>query len=169
MMVMAIDPGVSGAIAVVDYQDARHFNITEVCDLPINETLNGKTTDSVALYDVLIGHNPTRIVVEYPMWVQHDGRAQASTMWRNFGHIEAAVAFAKYDSRLVTPAPAVWKRDMGLTLGRLADRKQKKAHALAVARKLFGVEPYLKRAKDHDRAEALLLSYWGSLTPPPSG
>lgn len=159
-LMMGIDPGVTGALAVVYYRSTTVFEVIQLVDLPVVNEVNGRVIDVLVLQSVLWTHAPDMVVIEYPMWTRHDGGAQASTSWRNFGRIEATVAIS-CDALLHLVSPADWKKGMGLTLGKLADRKQKKAHALDVARKLFGTDPHLKRVKDHDRGEALLLTYWG--------
>lgn len=162
-VIAGIDPGVSGAIAVVAYEDANHYVITTLEDLPTSAGPKGKVTDVCTLRYHLLCCKPAVVVVEYPMWAKHDGAVQSSTAWQNFGRVAATIELCcnEYVEQFIQVSPVTWKADMGLTLGHLADRKQKKAHSLAVARKLFGTEPYLKRVKDHDRGEALLLTYWG--------
>ena len=172
-MIIGIDPGTSGGLAVVHYRPHYPPDVLHVIDLPIITVATGKVVDVETLRKLLFSFTPDMVVVEYPLWQRHDGATQASTSWRNFGRIEATVIMTCISSdrtALCLVSPTTWKKEMGLTLGRMADRKQRKALSMAVAKKLFGdkVLGYLSRVKDHDRAEALLLSYWGSLTPPPS-
>jgi len=171
--IIGIDPGTSGALAVARYRPHYPPDVLHVSDLPIITVSTGKVVDVEALRTLLFSFTPDMVVVEYPLWQRHDGATQASTSWRNFGRIEATVMMTCVSSdrtALCLVSPTVWKKEMGLTLGRTADRKQRKALSMAVAKKLFGDKAlgYLSRVKDHDRAEALLLTYWGSMTPSPS-
>jgi hypothetical protein len=125
--------------------------------MPVTDSM----VDVPVIADWLRAAAPALIVIEYPMWVRHDGAQQASISWQNFGRVDGACMFTLPHTPIRRVEPRLWKADMGITLGHNASRTQKKAHAMNLARKLFGEEPWLKLVKHTDRGEALLMTYWG--------
>ena len=82
---------------------------------------------------------------------QNNAVQTQGSLMRTLGAIEAVVECLRW--RVVPIEPQTWKRWYGIG----AD----KGKALEAARKLYPACPDLARAKDHNRAEALLLAHYG--------
>lgn len=147
-LVLAVDPGLSGALAVLDV-DGR---IVHVADLPVARDRSLAWIDGQALQSVLleaIAGRPCRAVVERVASRPGQGIASAFTFGAGLGSILGVVQTLRLPLELVTPAQ--WKRALGLS--------SDKAASLDRARLLFPTAE-LHRKRDHGRAEALLLAHW---------
>lgn len=164
MTIIAIDPGVSGAVAVL-----RHGRDPSVRDIPTIQQRVGKNNrtrisapllaeqmrlidDSVEVTEV----DPIVIIERLQAMpaTRNQGRGIVAEFGKGyaFGLVEGVVAACKFSYELVMPA--VWKRAMGLT----GDKEQSRAMALRLFPTLAGE---LARKKDEGRAEALLIAeYW---------
>jgi len=143
--VIAIDPGsVSGAYA---FRDA--IGNTFVGDLPVA----GDGVNARWFYDFIIDLNPDRALVEN---VGSRPGQSASAMWKfakSVGIIHAVLACAGVRTELITPQK--WKQFHCLA-GKASDADVKnKTRALAM--RLYPKVTGLDRAKDHNRADALLM------------
>ena len=154
MIVIGIDIGVTGAVAAVDSRSSTVLDLPtvaiegqrvvrrKVCVLGLRDQLRGPVPAGEAalasLEDVHRGMGP--------------GAAARSSLDLNRGRIEAVLELLRVPVRAV--APRVWKRHFGLG--------KEKADALKVARTLYPLQAHaLARAKDHNRAEALLMAHFG--------
>lgn len=152
---IGIDPGLSGALSLIDNQG----KYKEVRSIPImaNHKSTGRVKNCVnakALYDIIISwkrFNPS-IWLEHVGARQGDGVCSAFSFGDTFGSIRAVCSCAEIPINLVSPS--VWKKY--LKIG--SDKEV--ARALAI--NLFPEAcSELSRKKDHDRAEALLLAFFG--------
>lgn len=147
--VIGIDPGLTGAIAVVDHDGA----LLALSDLPIIRDgklswVDGGRLQSF-LIDTLTGRS-ARALVERVQAFPKQGRSSAFNFGVGFGSILSVLQARHIAIELVTPAS--WKRAMGLTNDKQA--------SLDKARLLFpGAD--LPFAKHDGRAEALLLAQYG--------
>jgi crossover junction endodeoxyribonuclease RuvC len=151
-VVLGIDPGLSGAIAALDPAG----RVVAVLDMPGLETGNGRRILNVlALRDALHSLMPIRACwVENVSAMPTDSRVSAFAFGRSVGALEAACLLSGVPVQRVTPQ--VWKRAAGLPAG-----VPKAASVEAAMRLLPGCAPYLTRAKDHGRADALLIARYG--------
>ena len=152
MLVVGIDPGLSGAIAFL--LDGRLLNVD---DLPTVEVPHGKSSrkelSPALLHDMLV-HTEIRIdkamvedVNAFGM-----GRTSAFRFGQNVGTILAVLACCGIRTDMVTPQR--WKKSMGLG----ADKSLSRAAAI----KLWpDASHYFSRKKDDGRAEAALIAEWG--------
>ena len=152
MIFIAIDPGITGAIAAID--DQAQFVLCE--DLPVIRHGKLAWIDSNELTSLLMtarNGRPARIVVERSQAMPGQGVSSTFCIGVVLGSILAACQRIAVPLDLV-PA-AVWKRAMGLD--------SQKGASLDKARLLFPTAD-LDRRKDHNRAEALLLAEYGRRT-----
>lgn len=160
MIVIGIDPGLTGACAVLD-----HNGVRAVFDLPTMpvpgagpKALVKRKIDGRALCQLLLKHCPASegkpSAVLEQVHARGDGNAmqtQASLL-RSLGAIETVLECLGYPLQYV--APQSWKRSFNL--GR------EKSDSLDAARRLYpAAASDLSRQKDHNRAEAVLLAHWG--------
>lgn len=161
MLIAGIDPGLTGAVAFMDQNGLRH-----VFDLPTKPRPNigpdarvKRQCDGRALATLLQMHADPQerllVVLEdvRMMGGKNNAMQAQEALIHTRGVIEGVLAAKGYDVAIV--APRTWKRFYGLG--------SDKAECLTTARTLFGSD-YLSRAKDHNRAEAMLIARYGQRT-----
>jgi crossover junction endodeoxyribonuclease RuvC len=149
---IAIDPGLTGAIAAID-DDAQ---LVLCADLPVvrdNKLAWIDSNDLTGLFLECLQGRPARITVERAQAMPRQGVSSTFTTGCVLGSILAACQRIHAPLTLVTAA--VWKRSMGLDAT--------KAVSLDKARLQFPTAD-LDRKKDHNRAEALLLAEYSRRT-----
>ncbi|UFM66791.1 hypothetical protein LOS78_12730 [Paracoccus sp. MA] len=150
MIIAAIDPGLKGALALVDLDD---MSVIGLDDMPVETFIDGRAVpDGRAVHDILCSWNPGLVVLEH---VEPRGGEGRASLWRfaaGFGSVmTAAQLYSGHERRLTLVRPAVWKPALGLS--------QDKRESLKMARDIFpDAADMLSRAKDDGRAEALLLT-----------
>jgi len=152
---IGIDPGLSGAIAVIDMR-ASHINVV---DMPLHTiTRNGKAKRQLDLYQLGnwfdLHRNTIKLAtIEAVHSMPAQGITSAFTFGFAAGALQGLVAGNAIPMHLV--APLTWKRAFKLTSDKDASRR--------AASQLFPAFSHLwARAKDDGRAEAVLLAYYGS-------
>jgi crossover junction endodeoxyribonuclease RuvC len=155
MLVVGIDPGLSGAIAFL--HDEQLLN---VADLPVVEVQHGKGSrkelSPALLHDMLV-HTEIRIAKAIVEDVNAFGmgRTSAFRFGVNVGTILAVLACCGIRTETVTPGR--WKKSMGLG--------SDKALSRAAAIKLWPDQSHhFSRVKDDGRAEAALLAEFARRT-----
>ena len=148
MLVLGIDPGLTGALAVLDADGIPEL----VADLPVIRDRSLAWIDGGALQSILldaIRGRQCRAVVERVSAMPKQGIASAFGFGVGFGAVLATLQTLRLPLELVTPA--VWKRALGLSSDKRA--------SLDKARLLFPTAD-LSLAKHDGRAEALLLAHY---------
>ena len=153
MRVIGIDPGLSGALAVVNEVDGT-FTVEAVHDLPTysEKTSTGKTRryiDPVALLALLkaIG-KVDRVQCERMIAPPGVSGMSAFSMGATMATIAATLRIARVPYKLVSSG--VWKRALDVP----ADKEAARLHAS----RLFQSSEHWQRKKDHNRAEAALIA-----------
>lgn len=140
---IGIDPGASGAIALINDDE------THVWDWPGDERLLIKL-----LWPWDLEFKIQRVVLEYQQAMPKQGVVSMFKLGVNYGMWLAAVAGFNWPLKIVRPAE--WKKGLGYPAG---DYEASKAHSLTLARQRFPeLADQLSRKKDNGRAEALLLA-----------
>lgn len=139
-MIVGVDPGRNGAIAVLD-TDSRRV----IChDMP---------STTLGLHD-LIASLPSikHAAVERPFYPAHVGTKSVATMAFNYGVLLGALAWRSIP--VIEVAPARWKKSLNLSSSKAASREQ--------ASRIFPDDAHQwKRVRDDGRAEAALIAWWG--------
>ena len=154
--VLAIDPGIGGAIALVDdHSCLAAFN------MPIEQKRSGrKQVDALRLYQQIIELftctpaqlSETHALIEQVAARPGQGVSGMFSFGDSFGVARTVLAVTFERTEMVMPN--VWKKAMGLT--------KDKAYSLTLARRSFpDARPSLTRKKDEGVAEALLLARYG--------
>ncbi|OUJ16467.1 hypothetical protein [Acetobacter sp. DsW_063] len=146
--VIAIDPGITGAIAVLNDLGG----LIEVLDMPTSPvTVSGKVRNVVSaplLATMIQAHDPSEVWLEKVNARPGEGPAGAFSFGRGVGVIEGVVAALGLP--LSTVPPAEWKKAMRCPADKDGARTQ--------AMQLFPASADLfKRKKDDGRAEAAML------------
>lgn len=157
MIHLGIDLGLDGAIARVE-----HLGNTAIEDIPTfalrSKGMVKRAIAPVELMAVLRrlvqpGEKAIAIVEEVHTFPGRVNSPQSGgSLMETKGCVRAVLALAGIETHWVDPQ--AWKTLYGLNSSKDA--------SLGIARTLYPeLEPLLKRAKDHNRAEALLLAHWG--------
>jgi crossover junction endodeoxyribonuclease RuvC len=156
VIVYGIDPGVTGAIALL--VDGR---LEAVADLPAHAVSTGtvkRRLDAAALAAIVRdwrgrhGVDAELAVVERVGSMPGQGVASVFSLGHTAGVVEAVLLTLGVPVEYA--APGTWKRAMGLTADKSASQ--------AVASRMFPAHAGTwSRVKDHNRAEAVLLAAWG--------
>ena len=147
MKYIGIDPGVTGAIAMIDGDGL----LLCLDDLPMVKMPGGTVLDIHSFVDLLERYPKAdtswSVERQNPRPVQ--GVSSAFRTGRGFGSLSAMLDLINVSWSLVNPN--IWKKAMGVT--------QDKTSSLLQARRLWP-QADLGRMKDHNRAEALLIAEW---------
>lgn len=146
MNYIGIDPGLSGAVAVLD-QSGKCIHCS---DLPLTKE-DKPSIDSKELHKILCEFLPAKVIVEKVHAMPGQGVTSMFNFGKSYGAILAAVDVSGANRVNVTPMS--WKKHFGL-IGTEKDASR----VLAV--EMFPDAP-LKRKKDHGRADALLMAHYG--------
>lgn len=155
MRILGIDPGLSGALAVLDFIEVD-AKLASVIDVPtVAEGAKRRVWIApLAEWIMELDPAPSFAFIERAQAMPEQGASSGFIYGRAVGYLEAAVLCAGI--RLRTAEPAVWKRKLGL-IGK------GKAESQALAQKLVcNLGEALTRKKDHNRAEAMLIAIYGA-------
>lgn len=168
MIVLGIDPGLGGALALVDCASGGRPFLVAARDVP---TVGEDARRRVFVGGVLewIFERKVEIDVAYIERAQampDQGASSGFIYGRAVGALEATVLCAGV--RLKTAEPAVWKRRFGLTAKQLGTgpdefTKRKAASRALAIRNIDGAKEKLELAKDHNKAEAMLIAVFGAM------
>ena len=149
---IGIDPGLSGAVAVLTDDSLQ------IHDMPVMTVdRNGKAKRQVSANELaellnLYAGKDCHVYVERVSAMAGQGVTSVFSFGRSFGMIEGILAALKMPVTFV--APATWTRAIGRSPGKDASR--------ARAMELFpNYEYFFKRVKDDGRADAALIAHWG--------
>ncbi len=151
MKIIGIDPGIEGAIALI-----RSGGIVETFDIARS------MDDAITVLRDLAG-SVDGCVIEKVGAMPKQGVSSTFNFGVTYGHLRGAV-IALGIPLIAEPTPVVWKRLIfGATI-KGVDRGDQKRMARDKARELYpGAVDLLRRVKDADRAEAILLAHYGLL------
>jgi hypothetical protein len=155
VITIGIDIGLTGAIAATD-----HRGSASIADLPLaGDRLCGRGLLNLLRQLVPPGEAGLVLIEDVRPRPMGNGGAHGNSMhsqgslMRSRGIVEAAVDIARIEMRVVQPQ--TWKRHFGLI-------KADKDEGRQVALRMFPAAAHLlKRKKDHNRADALLIAHYG--------
>lgn len=145
-VVAGIDPGLTGAIALIVDGD-----LFDIADMP---TVDRKVSSALlrVWLDDLAPHRPHVAAIEDVHSMPRDGGRQAFTFGRSVGVVEGFMGAAGIPTRHVTPQ--TWKRHH-----RLIGQDKDAARLRAIERWPHRAD-WFKRKKDGGRADAALIAQW---------
>ena len=161
MIVLGIDIGVTGAIAAIDSRGTCVIVDLPTFEIPgkrmVRRRLNGR-----GLLDIVRGlvpaGEPALAIIEdvHTMPGARNSPQSQGSLMHSRGVVETVIEIARIEMHAVSPQK--WKRTLGL-IG------QEKSGGLILARKMYPTAiDVLKRVKDHNRAEALLIAHYGMIS-----
>jgi len=152
-VILAIDPGVSGAYALL-----ASNQVIALDHLPVHRTQRGQTAkvrnelDLHALKQVLASHSIEHVIIERVGAMPRQGLASTFRFGQASGALYGLVIGLGLPVTLVTPQQ--WQRYHGI--GGAPDAARQRALELFPA-----VSALLSRKKDDQRADALLIASYG--------
>ena len=153
MRVIGIDPGLSGAIAVINGTDSL-----TVFDMPtMTVERNGKAKRQVSATELAqilktAKSDDCHVFVEKVSAMAGQGVTSVFSFGRSFGMIEGILAALQMPVTYV--APATWVKAVHRGAGKDASRSR--------AMELFpDNQADFKRVKDDGRSDSALIAYWG--------
>lgn len=154
MKILGIDPGLSGALAILDCEARRRPRLVSTIDVPTVGDDARRRPWCAPITEWLVEHPDIDVAfVERAQAMPDQGASSGFIYGRATGYLEAIVLCSGITLR--SAEPSVWKRRFGLI-------KKDKAASLALARTFVdGVGDKLDRAKDEHRAEAMLIAAFG--------
>jgi len=155
MIIIGIDPGLSGAIAFYDTVEGA----VEIADMPTVEiSRNGKNkreVSAVLLSNILTRHKVEAAFLERVNAMAGQGVTSVFSFGRSSGMVEGILAAYDIPTTLVTPQ--AWQKAVGQRAGKDGSRER--------AMQLFPAQAELfQRKKDDGRSDAALIAYYGAKT-----
>jgi crossover junction endodeoxyribonuclease RuvC len=146
MKICGIDPGLSGALALLEVAN-DDTTLVDVIDVPIIGSGAKQSVDVIALQEWLLHHGPRYAFLERAQAMPKQG---ASSGFK-YGRVVSVIAITMVE-------PSKWKRHFHL---QGADKEG--ARGLAI--RLFpGGHHFFARKKDHGRSDAVLIGLYGLQT-----
>jgi crossover junction endodeoxyribonuclease RuvC len=148
--VLGVDPGLTGALALIE----TSLDILLIRDMPVALSGTGTRREIVPslLAKLIVDLDPEVVFVERVNALPKQGVSSVFTFGQGYGMIRGVLGALQIPTHLV--APGAWKRAVGLG----ADKTAARARVMA----LFPRDAsFFQRVKDHDRAEAALLAWYG--------
>ena len=146
MRILGVDPGITGAVALVG------DGYLAVDDIPTMGEGKRRIINAAGLADLIRRWGPTQAILERVHALPKQGVSSSFRFGQSLGTIEGVLASLQISTRYVTPAG--WKRHYRLP-------SDKDAARLAAIQRYPNIADQLARKKDHNRAEALLIAHWG--------
>lgn len=155
MLILGIDPGLSGALSLVECSSLNPPMLMACIDVPTHGEAAKRRVLTSAVYGWLQDRKVSVAYIERAQAMPDQGASSGFIYGRAVGSLEATTLCAGI--KLKTAEPSSWKRYFGL-LG------TGKASSLELARTVIcGSKQSLMRAKDHNRAESMLIAVYGAV------
>lgn len=145
MFIIGIDPGITGAIAVI----SQESETIHLIDSPFLKIRNKKKPDVAGYYKILKDFEKGTAIIEEVHAMPGQGGVSGFNFGTSFGIWIGILAAMQIPYQFVSPQK--WKRQMGV--------RGDKDESRAIAMQLFpDLVDELKLKKHHNRADALLLA-----------
>ena len=148
MTILGIDPGVSGALALLSGGELH------VHDMPVVEIRGKRVIDAARVAEIVrVGfpYQPNMVVLEHVQGVQGSGATSAFSFGRGFGLVEGVVTALGFPLTLVRPQS--WTKALGVS-------RDKGQHRMVAGQLWPQHAAMFSRVKDDGRADAALLCHW---------
>lgn len=165
MIYIGIDPGLSGAVAIMDdtadFPDKTRVQVFDTPTMVVSGIKDKRVYNTAAMaqllqpYSVLLGTTSMALVVlESVHSMPKQGVASSFSFGQGLGMWQGIIAALGLP--LEMPSPQRWKKEM------LADQGKEKSASRYKAMQLFpSIASQFSRVKDDGRAEALLMAEYG--------
>ena len=154
-VVVGIDPGINGGIAIVEVVDEVP-TLIGAWDIPVVGAGAKERVDALTLRALIRQHGPTFAYIERAQAMPKQGASSGFKYGRATGTIEAAIALCEIPFEIIEPA--LWKKAFRFP-GK--NKETARLHALQLFPSGYVV---FGRKRDHGRAEAALIALHGIRT-----
>jgi crossover junction endodeoxyribonuclease RuvC len=152
MLVLGVDPGIHGGLAIVS-NDGDRAVIVDAIDIPVIGSGARERVDAIAVQNFIQHHRPAFALVERAQAMPRQGASSGFKYGRAVGALESTVVLCTVPLEIVEPT--AWKRFWKLPP---KDKERSRQRAL----ELFpAAHALLARKLDHGRAEAALIALYG--------
>lgn len=153
MIVLGIDPGLSGGLAIVAGERGSLPRLLDVSDIPTHGENAKRRVDAIAVMEFIRKNMPNFGVIERAQAMPDQGSSSGFIYGRAVGALETCMEGLLIPNQIIEST--AWKKANGLIK---ADKEQSRQRAI----KLFpGNHDFFARKKDHNRAEAALIAWYG--------
>lgn len=152
-VVLGIDPGLSGGLAIVAGSPGK-LRLIQTIDVPTHGEKAKRRVHVAAALDFIQIYNPDLAVIERAQAMPDQGSSSGFVYGRAVGALEACVE--GLGIRVIVIESTAWKKYHGLAGGKSKEDSRQRAIQLFPAAKGF------ERKKDHNRAEACLIAAYGA-------
>lgn len=155
MIVLGIDPGLNGGLALVERDDLRalgRFLLLAVADIPTTGEKAKRRVDVQRVLKFIRQHPPDHAAIERAQAMPEQGSSSGFIYGRAVGALEACVEGLMIPHTIVEAS--AWKKFHGLIGRGKEDSRQR-------ALQMFAGSPGFERKMDHGRAEAALIAVFG--------
>lgn len=153
MKVLGLDPGLSGAAAIIAAAPDSRPRLVEVIDLPTTGEKAKRRIDVWPLIQFIATHAPDFAVIERAQAMPDQGSSSGFIYGRAVGAIEACVIGLSVPMTIIEST--AWKKFHSLIGTQKEDSRQR-----AILRFPDGRD-MIARKLDHNRAEAILMAEFG--------
>lgn len=108
MRILGVDPGIRGALALVDIIDGAALQLLDVLDVPVIGTGAKERVNTMLVRDWLAQHAPDHALIERAGSMPKQGVASTFKYARAVGSLETVVACLDVPYSIIEPA--VWKK-----------------------------------------------------------
>lgn len=158
--ILGVDPGVTGAMALVDLSDIKLPRLVDAWDFPkAYEIVKGKKRNrlhasNLAMLIETISPRVELAIIEDVHSMPRDTRVSAFSFGFAAGIVRGILSANYIETYGIKPE--VWKPGLGLS--------RDKGDSLALARRLYGANYHFSKRNDHGKAEAALIAYFAIRT-----
>ena len=152
MNVIGIDPGISGAIALIS--KTGHAYVSRSPWILVNGRKKPDERSMVVIFEAMVADQPVTVFIEQVHAMPKQGVVSSFNFGKSLGIWIGILASHDVPYQFVTPQ--AWKKEMVTGV----EGDDKKANAVIVAKRLFPKFDNFKK-KDHNQAEALLIAEYG--------
>jgi len=172
LVFVGIDPGKTGAAAVIEVDEAGKITLLGIIDIEFNKTKGlAELRDFFQSIEELANRNLkfVRFFIEEVHSMPRDGVASSFNFGKLFGSLLGYMEALGVKYKTMTPV--AWRnviKEEVPDFGSVKDRNKKKEESLGAAKQIlekYGGEDMLflfKRKKDHNRADAFLIAVAGA-------
>lgn len=154
MIVLGIDPGLTGGLAIVTGDRDVRARLVEAIDVPC-EGEGPKREVSPSVLDFISKHKPDAAYIERAQAMPDQGSSSGFIYGKAYGALRMAVRGMRIP--LTTIESTAWKKAHSLIK---TGKEDSRLRALSL---LPEGADFLARKKDHGRAEAALIAWYGLL------
>src|SRR5262249_59847268 len=143
MILLGIDPGIHGALALVDIVDGATPELVDVLDVPVIGTGAKERVNTMLMRDWLAHHAPDHALSERAGSMPKQGVASTFKYARAVGSLETVVACSDIPYSIIEPA--VWKKFHHLPGKDKEAARQRALQLFPAAHAFFSLKKYHQR------------------------